>query len=154
MVYGTQAASGSAPAQPAVGNSGAGGSLGAATYSYRISKLKGGAETLASTAGTTVVGGGTTNKCTITLPGVAGEQYAIYGRVGGSELLIGVSALGASSFDDTGAVTPAGALPAADGRIGVFDPHVDPELRGFGGISAPVLKATGLKQTNVYFLRT
>jgi hypothetical protein len=154
LVYGTQANSGAAPSAPAVANSGAGGVLTAATYSYRISRVRGGAETLASTAGTTVVGAGTTNKCTITLPGEAGASYRIYGRVGGSELFIGESAVGAVSFDDTGSVvTPAGALPATDGRIGIYDPHIDPEIRPLGG-GAPILKATakhGAGSTNVYF---
>jgi hypothetical protein len=152
IVTGTQTNTGAAPSAPAVANSGTGGVLTAATYSYRITKVIGGAESLPSTAGTTVVGGGTTNKCTITLPGVAGVIYGIYGRVGGSELLIGYSTAGAASFDDTGAVTvPAGALPTTDGRIGVFDPHVDPESRGRLDAGGPILKATGRKQINVYF---
>jgi hypothetical protein len=155
IITGTQTNTGAAPAQPAVGNTGTGGVLTAATYSYRITKVIGGAESLPSTAGTTVVGAGSTNKCTITLPGVAGVIYGIYGRVGGSELFIGYSTAGAASFDDTGAVvTPAGALPTADGRVGVFDPHVEPESRGRLDAGGPIVKATALKQTNVYFKRT
>jgi hypothetical protein len=99
-----------------------------------------------------VVGGGTTNKCSITLPGEAGFSYRIYGRVGGSELFIGESAVGAVNFDDTGAVTPAGALPATDGRIGVYDPHVPASAHGGG--TAPIIKQTakhGAGSTNVYF---
>jgi hypothetical protein len=152
LVLGTQTNTGAAPSTPAVANSGTGGTLTAATYSYRITKVIGGAESLPSTAGTTVVAAGTTNKCTITLPGVAGVIYGVYGRTGGSELLIGYSAAGASSFDDTGAVTPAGALPTSDGRIGVYDPHVDPELRG-AVVGGPIVKATAVKQTGVYFKR-
>src|SRR5690348_13695902 len=136
VVTGTQTNTGAAPSAPAVGNSGAGGTLTAATYSYRISAVRFGAESLASTAGTTVVGAGTTNKCTITLPGAAGVSYRVYGRTGGSELFIGESAVGAVSFDDTGAVTPTGALPAADGRIGVYDPHVLASAHGGG--TAPI----------------
>jgi len=154
LVTGTQAATGAAPSAPVVGNSGAGGTLTAATYSYRISAVKGGAESLASTAGTTVVGGGTTNICTITLPGAAGTQYAVYGRVGGSELFIGLSALGATSFVDTGAVTPAGALPTSDNRIAGTSFHTNQVLGQPGSAAGPLIKATGMKQTNRYFKRT
>jgi len=153
QVIGTQANTGAAPAAPAVANSGTGGVLTAATYSYRISAVRFGAESLASAAGTTVVGAGTTNKCTITLPGVAGVQYAIYGRVGGSELFIGLSALGASSFDDTGSVvTPAGALPSTDGRVGAIQYHQEPEMLGMPGQpTSPLLKATSVASVNAYF---
>jgi plastocyanin len=150
QVTGTQAGTGAAPSAPVVGNSGTGGTLTAATYSYRISAVKGGAESLASTAGTTVVGAGSTNICTITLPGAAGVQYAVYGRVGGSELFIGLSAVGATSFVDTGAVTPAGALPSTDGRVGVIQYHAEPDLMGLPG-TAPILKATTVASTNAYF---
>lgn len=143
------------PSAPAVANSGAGGTLTAATYSYRITRMKGGSESAPSTAGTTVVASGTTNKCTITLPGEAGIRYGIYGRTGGSELFIGYSAAGASSFDDTGAVTPSGALPTADNRIGVLDYHIPgAQPRGAqdtGGKIVPATAAHG--QTNVYFNR-
>jgi len=152
VVTGTQAGAGSAPSAPAVANSGTGGTLGAATYSYRISRVRGGAASLPSTAGTTVVGAGSTNKCTITLPGEAGAQYAVYGRTGGSELFIGISAVGATSFDDTGAVTPSGALPTADSRIGAQSYHTG-EILGLPG-GTPLTIATGMKQTGKYFKRT
>jgi hypothetical protein len=149
-VLGTQTNTGAAPSAPAVANSGAGGTLTAATYSYKISRIKNGAESAASAvAGTTVVAGGTTNKCTITLPGVAGEQYGVYGRVGGSELLIGISAAGASSFDDTGAVTPAGALPTADSRVAAYSHHQNRTAGAAGGTK--LTKATAVADTNVYF---
>jgi hypothetical protein len=150
VVTGTQANAGSAPSAPAVGNSGTGGTLTAATYSYRISAVKGGAETLASTAGTTVVGAGSTNSCQITLPGVAGTQYAVYGRVGGSELYMGTSLPGAVLFTDTGAVTPAGALPAADNRIAGNGHHSTGAYVGQPG-TAPVVKATTVASVNAYF---
>jgi len=158
IVTGTQAGAGSAPAQPAVANSGTGGTLTAATYSYRISRVRGGGESLASTAGTTVVAGGTTNKCTITLPGEAGAQYAIYGRTGGSELFIGLSAIGATSFDDTGAATPTGAVPTTDGRIGARVFHQGSvHVLGLPGTATwPLLKATALRgagSTNRYLKR-
>lgn len=137
------------PSAPAVSNQGTGGTLTAATYSYRITRVKNGVESAPSTAGTTVVAAGTTNQCTVTLPGEAGFAYKVYGRTGGTELLIGTTAVGATSFVDTGAVTPAGALPTADSRIGVDD-HM-------GGIptasKTTLIKATAMKQTNRYYLR-
>lgn len=137
-----------APAAPAVSNQGAGGTLGAATYSYRITQVINGVESGPSPAGTTVVAAGTTNQCTITLPGVAGVVYKVYGRTGGTELLIGTTAAGAPSFIDTGAVTPSGALSAADGRIGLlFYDNGGPTVKN------NILLATGLKQTNRYFKR-
>jgi hypothetical protein len=105
----------------------------------------------AAVAKTTVVGAGTTNKCTVTLPtdvGVNGVSYNIYGRTGGSELLL-ASSIATATWDDTGAITPAGALPAADGRIGI--------AAYSGGVPAAslttVVKATTVKSTNAYMRR-
>lgn len=138
-----------APSAPAPTNQGAGGTLTAATYSYRISQVVNGVESAASTAGTTVVSAGSTNQCTVPLPGVAGVVYKVYGRTGGSELLIATTSAGASSYVDTGAVTPSGALPSADGRIGVISPDGGlPAAAGTG-----ILKATSMKQTSRYFKR-
>jgi len=151
LVTGTQTNTGAAPSAPAVANSGAGGVLTAATYSYRISRVKGGAESAASAAGTTVIGAGTTNKCSITLPAEAGCTYRIYGRVGGSELFIGESTVAASNFDDTGSVvTPTGALPTADGRIGVIQYHKEPDQMPAAG-ATPIIKATSVVSVNAYF---
>lgn len=134
-----------------VANSGTGGTLGAATYSYRIAKVVAGVIGAAAVAKTTVVGAGTTNKCTVTLPtdvGVGGVSYNIYGRTGGSELLI-ASGVTTATYDDTGAITPSGALPATDGRIGV--------AAYTGGVPTAnltnTLKATTVKSTNAYFKR-
>ena len=154
IVTGTQAA---APGTGvwSVANSGTGGVLTAATYSYRITQVVGGVESSAATAKTTVVGAGTTNKCTITLPGTAGVVYGIYGRTGGAELFIGYTTAGAASYDDTGAVvTPAGALPAADGRIGLICPSGGLTSGTTGVTNVTALKSTSMKGTNVYFKRT
>jgi hypothetical protein len=140
-----------------VANSGTGGTLTAATYGYRITQVINGVESAPATGKTTVVGAGTTNKCTITLPGTAGVIYKIYGRTGGSELLIGTTAAGASTFDDTGSVTPTGALPTADGRVNLTPGRKGGDAVGLGipaASSGTVLKATTLKGTNVYYSRT
>jgi hypothetical protein len=145
------------PSAPASGdftvaNSGTGGTLGAATYSYRITNVVNGVESAPVAAKTTVVGAGTTNKCTITFPNAtATSRYGVYGRTGGSELLLAYVTPGvAGTWDDTGSITPAGALPTADGRVGLWTP-----TKGLadGKISATATKATGMKQTNKYYKR-
>lgn len=90
-----------------------GGTLGTGTFSYRISQVVDGVEGNASAAATEVIAAGATNRNIITLPGVAGVIYKVYGRTSGAELLIHTSAAGASSFSDTGSVTPSGAFIAS-----------------------------------------
>lgn len=98
-----------------------GGSLPAAPggYSYRVSVVVGDEET---SAGTAVVSAAVAlnDQVSITIPHVRGAKgYNIYGRVAGSELFIAyiqASTTGASVvYTDTGAITPAGALPDTDG---------------------------------------
>ena len=156
IVTGLQADAGNAPAAPAVSNQATGGTLDAGTYSYRISKVVNGAESLASTAGSTAPAAGTTNQCTITLPGTPGEQYAIYGRTGGSEEFIALSEPGADSYVDTGAITPSGALPTSDDRIALEDPYGGGYLGAPGSGIRPIVKATavhGAGSVNAYHKR-
>ena len=90
------------------------GSLPAGTYSYRVSALNALGETLASTAVTaTTVGGSST--VTLAWPAVTGATgYKVYGRTGGSELLMDTPG-NVLTWDDDGTVlTPSGALPTAD----------------------------------------
>jgi hypothetical protein len=145
-VRGTQPAL-PAPGEWSVANNAAGGTLGIATYSYRITRVVNGVESAPAVAKTNVVGSGSTNRSIITLPADA-ATYNIYGRTGGSELLIATGQ--ATTYSETGSITPSGALPTADGRIGVIAPE--------GGLPAAaatgVTKATGMKQTAKYFKRT
>lgn len=108
------------PAAAVVTTATTGGTLAAATYSYRVAAVNGVGTTLASTAAT-VDTTGSTSKNTIVAPWVEGATaYKLFGRVGGSELLIATNtATGAASapwrvFTDTGSVTPSGALPGSD----------------------------------------
>jgi len=146
------------PAIPAAGdftvaNSGAGGTLGVATYSYKITQVVGGVESApVAAAKTTVVGAGSTNKCTITFPNAtATSVYGVYGRTGGSEVFIAYVTPGvAGTYDDTGSITPAGALPTADARIGIINPT--------GGLKNGQLGTTATKivartDVNVYIRR-
>jgi len=148
------------PAVPAsadftVANSGTGGTLGVATYSYRICNVVNGVESAPVAAKTTVVGAGSTNKCTITFPNAtATSVYSVYGRTGGTELFMAFVTPGvAGTWDDTGAITPAGALPTADGRVGLINPTKG--LTG-GKTGVTAVKATttkGAGSTNKYTKR-
>lgn len=136
-----------APAAPTATPAGTGGTLAAATYSYRVSKVVNGIESPASTAATAVTTGATS---TVTVDFSAGydtraASYKVYGRVGGSELLMGTVTNPTTTFVDTGAVTPSGALPAATTAVTLWDPY--------GALRTAVAKATSYKSTNAYFLR-
>jgi hypothetical protein len=99
-----------------------GGTLTAATYSYRVSYVRGSHESVAATAVTGVVASGSTGRVDLSWPAVPGaSSYKIYGRTGGSELLMATQA--GTTFSDTGSVTPSGALPAADGKANFANPH-------------------------------
>lgn len=89
-----------------------GGTLPAATDAYRVSAINALGETLPS-AEVTVVTTGTTSVNTVNWGAVAGATgYRVYGRTAGGELFI--AATTTTTFTDTGAVAPAGALPAAN----------------------------------------
>jgi hypothetical protein len=144
-VYGEQIT----PAQPTSSTSTTGGTLAAATYSYRLTAVVGGTESAPSTAKTQVTTGATS---TVTIdwsatavPGATAHK--VYGRTGGSELLMGTVNMPTTSFTDTGAVTPSGALPTATGAVSL-------KIRGGGNAMVnQVPKATSYKQTGVYFNR-
>lgn len=136
-----------APATPASSTSTSGGTLAAATYSYRVSKVVFGIETQASTAKTQVTTGSTS---TVTIDWSAGvdtraTSHKIYGRTGGTELLIATVTMPTTSFVDDNTLTPAGALPAATTAITVMNPY--------GALLTGIAKATTMKSTNAYFLR-
>lgn len=101
------------PVNAAFSTATTGGTLAAATYSYRVSATNALGETLASTA-TTITTTGATSTVTVNWGAVTGATgYKVYGRTGAGELLI--ASVGAvTTYTDTGAVTPAGALPAAN----------------------------------------
>ena len=139
-----------APGTPSSSTATTGGTLAAATYSYRVSAVVDGVESAASTAKTQVTTG-STSTATVDFTAVANARassHKVYGRVGGSELLIATVTMPTVTYVDTGAVTPSGALPSADARVALIARHY-----GSGRIIYPVLKATAMKQTNVYYLR-
>jgi len=134
-----------APATPGSSTSTTGGTLAAATYSYRVSAVVDGIETLASTAKTQITTG-TTSTVTVTWVAVPGAtSHKVYGRTGGSELLMATVAMPTLQFIDDATVTPAGALPAATTAIRLWSPYV-------AQLTA-IAKATTMDSVNAYFFR-
>lgn len=143
-------------APPAAGvtvtNSGTGGTLAAGTYSYRVSAVINGFETAASTAKTTTTSG-TTSTATInwtvaaaTAPYSGASAFKVYGRSGGSELLITTVNMPTTTFTDDGSATPAGALPTNTGAVKL-------KLIFYKTLITNALKATAAKQINRYYAR-
>lgn len=128
-----------------------GGTLAAATYTYRVSAVIAGTETTAST-GKAQATTGSTSTVTINWAAVyakrpwnAATSFKVYGRTGGSELLMATVAVGtALQFVDDGSVTPSGALPATSSAI-------DFKNRSTKSSHTGIAPATAVKQTNVYY---
>lgn len=135
------------PAQPGSSTSTTGGTLAAGTYSYRVTAVMNGTESGPSTAKTQVTTGATST-VTITWTAVGGAgSYKVYGRTGGSELLMATVTAPTVQFIDDGSLTPAGALPAASS--GLVSLKSGPNTPNKTGIAL----ATASKQTNRYYNR-
>lgn len=104
------------PVNAAFSTATTGGTLAAATYFYRVSAINANGETPASTE-TSQVTTGTTSTVTVNWSAVPGATgYNIYGRTTGAQQLI--ATVGAvTTYTDTGAITPSGALPTANTTI-------------------------------------
>lgn len=130
-----------------------GGTLVAATYSYKVTVVVNGVESPAvATAKTGVVASGSTGSNTISFAtGLASfptaTAWKVYGRTGGTELFIATVTAPTNSYVDTGSVTPAGALPTATNAITFRN-------RSTKATQAQIPKATTTKQTGAYFKRT
>jgi hypothetical protein len=149
------------------------GGAGTGAYSYKVTALSGSGETTGSTSVTTAVGpnaltGGNFNR--ISWAAVAGATgYKVYGRSGTETFMAtilvtapgGVNKVGGGTingvgtgdgFDDTGTVTPSGALPGAN-TAKTYSIRV-PSLRqgGSGGtnwVKTGIGVGTNRAQTNV-----
>lgn len=129
-------ASPGAPTGLATSPSASGGTLATLTYGYKVSAVSGAGETVASSEVTAAVTGpnGSVKLTWNEVPGAIG--YNVYGRTTGGELkmlqaapynyLVGSGAGvavtvpgGVTTFTDTGAITPSGALPGG----GTFGPR-------------------------------
>ena len=111
------------PAAPTGTAQTTGGTLAAATYHYKITALNALGETLPGAASAPVTTTGSTGRVDLAWSAVAGATgYRIYGRPatsGGTYLFI--AQVGAVlAYSDTGAITPAGAVPAVDTTGAVY----------------------------------
>jgi hypothetical protein len=111
---------GVATAAPGLSTSTAGGTLAAATYSYKTAAIVDGVPRPASPANTQVTTGATSSN-TITAPVVTGATaYRFYGRVGGAEGLLVEQA--SNVYVDTGAASVGAAPTALAGDARIFIP--------------------------------
>jgi hypothetical protein len=108
-----EAATLATPVNAAFSTATTGGTVAAGAHAYRVSALNANGETLASTE-TSITTTGATSTVTVNWSAVTGATgYKVYGRTTGAELRI--ATVGAvTTYIDTGAVTPAGALPSAN----------------------------------------
>lgn len=110
------------PVNAAFSQSDTGGSLApSTTYYYRVSAFNSAGETLASaeTSITTSAVAGDTHTVTVNWGAVTGATgYNVYGRSTGAELFIeSVDGQATTTYVDTGAIVPSGALPSANTTI-------------------------------------
>lgn len=89
------------------------GTLGTATYFYRVSAINANGETLASAeTSLAITGPAGVNVNWTAVTGATG--YRIYGRTTGAEQFIGAVGSSTTTFLDNGSITPSGALPGAN----------------------------------------
>lgn len=102
------------PAAPTLTPSTTGGTLAAGTtYNYRVAAVNANGHTLAGPEAANATTTGTTSSISITWAAVTGAaSYNVYGRIAGAELLL--TNVTGTTYVDTGALTPAGALPASN----------------------------------------
>jgi len=112
------AGQGPPPTAPVAVPSEAGGTLAAATYVYRSTYVKDGIESAASASSNNAVIAGATGSVAVTVAVVPGAtSYKIYGRTGGSFLLMNTITAPTVLYTDTAADTPSGASPANNSNI-------------------------------------
>jgi len=115
---------GDAPAAPVAVGSGTGGTLAAASYTYKNTYVKDGVESALSAASNTYASSGSTSSVALTVATVAGAtSYKIYGRTGGSFLLMNTITAPTVLYTDTGADTPSGAAPATNFNASFRSPY-------------------------------
>lgn len=112
------------PVAPVGAGSGTGGTLAAASYAYKYTYVKDGVESALSAVSNTVVTSGSTSSIAVTVTAVSGAtSYKIYGRTGGSFLLMSTLTAPTVLYTDTGADTPAGAAPATNFNASFRTPY-------------------------------
>lgn len=111
-----------APAVPATSTSTSGGTLAAGTYTYRVTFRYGTLET-APSVGKAQITTGATSTVTVDVTGIVPQgatSWRVYGRTGGSELLMSTVTLPTLNFIDDGSGTPAGALTTDTGAVNLL----------------------------------
>lgn len=141
-----------APPAPASSTATTGGTLADATYSYRVTAVINGFETLPSVAKTQATSGGGTSTVTVNWTTIAASapysgatSFKVYGRTGGAQLLMATVNMPTTTFTDNGSVTPSGALPTAVDLVRLKLIHYKQLVTA--------LKATAIKQASRYYVR-
>lgn len=115
---------GDAPTAPVAVGSGTGGTLPAATYIYKNTYVKDGVESALSLSSNSYVATGATSSVVLTVSAVPGAtSYKIYGRTGGSFLLMSTLTAPTVIYTDTNADTPAGAAPTTNFNVSFRTPY-------------------------------
>jgi hypothetical protein len=115
---------GDAPAAPVAVGSGTGGTLAAATYTYKNTYVKDGVESALSAASNSYIATGSTSSVALTVAAVSGAtSYKVYGRTGGTFTLMNTITAPTVLYTDTGADTPSGAAPTVDFNISFRTPY-------------------------------
>lgn len=115
---------GTAPAAPVAVGSGTGGTLPAATYTYKNTYVKDGIESEMSPASNSYIASGSTSSVALTVATVAGAtSYKIYGRTGGNFLLMNTITAPTVLYTDTNADTPSGAGPTSNFNVSFRTPY-------------------------------
>lgn len=127
-----------------------GGTLAAATYTYKVSVVVNGIESAASATANAVVGGAGTGSVAVDATAMLAKfkgwsSWKLYGRTG-TQLLIATTNSPTATFTDTGAVTPTGASIANDKRINFRN-------RFTKVTQTAVAAATGVADTDKYYAR-
>lgn len=127
-----------------------GGTLAAATYTYKVSVVVNGIESGASATANAVVGGAGTGSVAIDATAMLAKfkgwsSWKVYGRTG-TQLLIATTNSPTATFTDTGAVTPSGASIPNDKRVNFRNRMTKVTKTG-------VAAATTVADTDKYFSR-
>ena len=127
-----------------------GGTLAAATYTYKVSVVVNGIESPASATANAIVASGVTGSVAIDATAMLAKfkgwtSWKVYGRTG-TQLLIATTNSPTATFTDTGSVTPSGASIANDKRINFRN-------RSTKVTQTAVAMATGVSDTDKYYAR-
>jgi hypothetical protein len=99
-----------------------GGTIGAGLHGYRVSAVIGGKEGIPSNEVTVTNTASQKNTITWSLPNgsVPVDNFKVYGRTSGGELLIATVSGTTFSYVDDGSITPSGAMPSSDATPALF----------------------------------